>query len=103
MIRQTWLLLGLVSLGAIAPFTLAFTSSPANACSPNPNFPHLCDRLIYKEPILRPGGGGCPQCGPKYLEHREILVLPAGGLQPQSGLGSLNPQPLPPKAGQMLR
>jgi hypothetical protein len=103
MIRQTWLLVGLVSLGAFAPFAIAFTMAPANACTPNPNFPHGCDRLIYKEPILKPGGGGCPQCGPKVLEHREILVLPAYDFQPKGGLGSLNPQPLPPKAGQMLR
>jgi hypothetical protein len=111
MIRQTWLLLGLVSLGAIAPFALAFTGSPANACTPNPNFPHGCDRYNTPRlnvPVVKGGGDGdpwppnCPQCGIRFDPKQEVS-LPASDLQYRGSFGYLNPQPLPPKAGQILR
>jgi hypothetical protein len=41
MLCQTWLLLGLVSVGAIAPFLI----SPAHACTPHPDNPQGCDQI----------------------------------------------------------
>ncbi len=109
MIRQTWLLLGLVSVGAIAPFLI----SPANACTPSPDNPSGCDRINQRLrfPIVKGGGGGddpwppnCPQCGQVKFDPKQEVVLPANGLQQQGRFGTqlLNPQPLPPKAGQIL-
>jgi hypothetical protein len=109
MIRRTWLLLGLVSVGAIAPFLIA----PAHACTPHPDNPSGCDRINYRfnVPVVKGGGDGdpwppnCPQCRQVIFDHREELVLPAGQIPRQGNFGSqmLNPQPLPPKAGQILR
>jgi hypothetical protein len=42
-IRQTWLLLGLVGVGAIAPFLI----SPANACTPRFVTQRLTQKLTY--------------------------------------------------------
>jgi hypothetical protein len=107
MIRQTWLLLGLVSIGAIAPFL----SSPANACKPSPNNPQACDQINQriKIPVFTGGGDGdpwppnCPQCGPVKFDPKEPLILPGKTFQPKGNFGSqmLNPQPLPPKAVQI--
>ena len=109
MLRQTWLLLGLVSLGAIAPF---FTS-PANACTPSPDNPHGCDRINQRLrfPVGPTGGGSgddpwpsdCPQCGKIKFNPRDPVILPSGGIPSQGGFGAqmLNPQPLPPKAIQI--
>jgi hypothetical protein len=109
MIRQTWLLLGLVSVGAIAPFLI----SPANACTPSPDNPHGCAQINnrLRVPIVKGGGGGdgdpwppnCPQCGQVDFHSKDPVILPDRGFQPQGDFGTrmLNPQPLPPKAAQI--
>lgn len=109
MIRQTWLLLGLASVGAIAPFLI----SPAHACTPHPDNPNGCDRINHRfnVPVVKGGGDGdpwppnCPQCGQIKFVPGEELVFPAGQLQRQGNFGAqmLNPQPLPPKAVQIVR
>jgi hypothetical protein len=108
MLRQTWLLLGLVSVGAIAPFLI----SPAHACTPHPDNPQGCDRINtrLRFPVV-PGGGGdgdpwppnCPQCGRIKFDPKEQVTLPVGGYQQYGNFGTqmLNPQPLPPKAVQI--
>ncbi|WP_404788781.1 hypothetical protein [Altericista sp. CCNU0014] len=105
MIRRTWLVLGLVGAGAIAPFLI----SPAHACTPHPDNPSGCDRINRRYNIPAVGSGGwddpwppnCPQCG-KLKLNREDLILPADRFRPQGNFGQqmLNPQPLPPKAVQ---
>jgi hypothetical protein len=109
MIRQTWLLLGLVGVGAIATFLI----SPANACTPHPDNPHGCDRINQRIrfPVGPTGGGtgddpwpsNCPQCGQINFHAKDPVILPESGFQPQGGFGArmLNPQPLPPKAVQI--
>jgi hypothetical protein len=109
MIRQTWLLLGLVGVGAITPFLI----SPANACTPHPDNPHGCDRINQRIrfPVVPGGGGGdgdpwppnCPQCGRIKFDPKDPVILPGGGFPSQGGFGAqmLNPQPLPPKAVQI--